>query len=120
VKYKPALCCSIHPRREAAALLLCAAGLLSGCASTGNNNITGFDRLTLSPGDTGQCESSPCQVYLKIPAGSGSYEVTGNEVRVGTYPAGQTAFLGSFWNSQAFQIRGMDVPKAYAYIPGQP
>lgn len=110
----------MRSRREAAALLLCAAGLLSGCASTGNNNITGFDRLTLSPGDTGQCESSPCQVYLKIPAGSGSYEVTGNEVRVGTYPAGQTAFLGSFWNSQAFQIRGMDVPKAYAYIPGQP
>jgi hypothetical protein len=93
---------------------------LSGCASTGNNNITGFDKLTLAPGDTGQCESSPCQVYLKIPAGSGSYEVTGNQVRVGTYPAGQTAFLGSFWNSQAFQIQGLNVPKAYAYIPGTP
>lgn len=103
--------------RAKAALLFCAAGLLSGCTSTGNNNITGFDRITLSPGDTGQCESSPCQVYLRIPAGSGSYEVTGNQVRVGTYPAGQTAFLGSFFNSQAFQIQGMDVPKAYAYIP---
>ena len=100
-----------------AALLGSAVGLLSGCASTGNNNITGFDRLTLSPGDTGQCESSPCQVYLKIPAGSGSFEVTGNQVRVGTYPAGQTAFLGSFFNSQAFQIQGLEVPKAYAYIP---
>lgn len=117
MKYKSAFYCSIHSKREAATLLLCVAGLLSGCSSTDDNNITGFDRLTLSPGDTGQCESSPCQVYLKIPAGSGSYEVTGNQVRVGTYPAGQTAFLGSFFNSQAFQIQGMDVPKAYAYIP---
>ena len=103
-----------------AALLLSVVGLLSGCASTGNNNITGFDRLTLSPGDTGQCESSPCQVYLKMPAGSGSFEVTGNQVRVGTYPAGQTAFLGSFWSSQAFQVQGANVPKAYAYIPTTP
>ncbi len=120
MKYKPLFSLSIYPGHVAAALLLSALGLLSGCASTGNNNITGFDRLTLSPGDTGQCNSSPCQVYLKIPAGSGSYEVTGNQVRVGTYPAGQTAFLGSFWNSQGFQIQGMDVPKAYAYIPGTP
>ena len=107
----------IHSGHATAALCLSAVGLLSGCASTGNNNMTGFDRLTLSPGDTGQCESSPCQVYLKIPPGSGSFEVTGNQARVGTYPAGQTAFLGSFWNSQAFQIQGMNVPKAYAYIP---
>lgn len=111
---------ALASRRATAPLLLLAVAWLSGCASSGNNNITGFDRLTLSPGDTGQCESSPCQVYLKMPAGSGSYEVTGNEVRVGTYPAGQTAFLGSFWNSQAFQIRGLNVPKAYAYIPSSP
>jgi len=95
-------------------------GLLSACSSTGDNSISGFDQLTLAPGDTGNCDSSPCQVYLKIPAGSGSYEVTANEVRVGTYPAGQTAFLGSFWQSQAFAIKGMNVPKAYAYIPAQP
>lgn len=99
---------------------LLAGGLVSACSSTGDNSITGFDQLTLAPGDTGNCDSSPCQVYLKIPAGSGSYEVTANEVRVGTYPAGQTAFLGSFWQSQAFAIKGMNVPKAYAYIPAQP
>ncbi|MGE5152935.1 MAG: hypothetical protein ACM3ST_02865 [Bdellovibrio bacteriovorus] len=104
-------------------LLVCAAVLLSatlviGCASTGKD-VTGFDSLTLAPGDTGNCDSSPCQVYLQMPAGTGSYEVTANEVSVGTFPAGQKAFLGSFWQSQAFQIRGMDVPKAYAYIPVQ-
>lgn len=110
---------SISTRPGALGALLAAVSLLSACA-TGNNNITGFDRLTLAPGDTGQCESSPCQVFLKMPAGSGSYEVTGNEVRVGTFPAGQTVSLGSFFNSQGFQIRGLDVPKAYAYIPNQP
>jgi hypothetical protein len=119
---KPSTCSFGPPaaQRAAAPALLAAAAVLAGCASTGNNSITGFDRLTLSPGDTGQCESSPCQVFLKMPAGSGSFEVIGNQVRVGTYPAGQTAFLGSFWSSQAFQIRGMDAPKAYAYIPNSP
>jgi len=94
--------------------------LLSGCASTGDNSISGFDRITLAPGDTGNCNSSPCQVYLKMPAGTGSYAVTANEVRVGTFPAGQTAFLGSVWQSQAFAIQGMDAAKAYAHIPAQP
>jgi hypothetical protein len=94
------------------------ATLITGCASSGKD-VTGFDSVTLAPGDTGNCDSSPCQVYLKMPAGTGSYEVTANEVSVGTFPAGQTAFLGSFWQSQAFQIRGMDLPKAYAWIPEQ-
>lgn len=114
---------SLHRiERPSAALAFLAAGVVAvgGCASTGNNNITGFDKITLAPGDTGTCNSSPCQVYLKIPKGSDSYEVTGNEVRVGVYPSGQTAFLGSFWNSQAFQIQGTNLPKAYAYIPNVP
>lgn len=103
--------------RSIATLLV--GGLLSACSSSGDNSVSGFDQITLAPGDTGNCDSSPCQVYLKIPAGSGSYEVTANEVRVGTFPGGQTASLGSFWQSQAFEIKGMDVPKAYAYIPQQ-
>jgi hypothetical protein len=102
------------------ALLIGAFGLLSACASTGDNSITGFDQLTLAPGDTGTCESSPCQVSLQIPAGTGTYEVTANQVSVGTFSGGETASLGSFWKSQAFEIVGMDAPKAYAYIPSQP
>jgi len=99
-------------------LLASAAVLLSACAS-GGKEVQGFDQLTLAPGETGNCLSSPCQVFLKMPAGTGSFEVTANEVKVGTYPAGQTASLGSFWQSQAIQIKGMNVPKAYAYIPNQ-
>lgn len=95
------------------------AALMAGCASSGDNSISGFDKLTLAPGDTGTCLTSPCQVYLKMPPGTGSYEVTANEVRVGTFPAGQTVSLGSFWQSQGFIIRGMNVPQAYAYIPAQ-
>jgi hypothetical protein len=90
--------------------------LLSACTSTGKHE-TGFDQLTLSPGETGTCQSNPCRVFLKIPEGKGSYEVIANQVKVGDYPGGQTADLGSFFSSQAFQIVGVDVPKAYAYVP---
>jgi len=109
---------AIAPRRFPL-FLVAVFGLLSACTSTGEEK-TAFDQLTLSPGDTGTCQSSPCRVSLQIPAGSGSYEVTGNETKIGVYPAGQTADLGSFFQSQAFEIKGMDVPKAYAYIPHQP
>ena len=69
---------------------------LSACASSGKNDLTGFDQLTLAPGDTGNCNSSPCRIFLTIPAGTGTYEVTANETKVGDYPAGQTADLGSY------------------------
>jgi hypothetical protein len=48
------------------------------------------------------------------------YEVTRNEATVRTYTAGTTAGVGSFDQSQAFEIEGMDVPVAYAYVPNQP
>jgi hypothetical protein len=48
-----------------------------------------------------------------------SLSITANEVKVGTYPAGQVVSLGSFWQSQAFEIKGANVPRAYAYIPNQ-
>jgi hypothetical protein len=53
-------------------------------------------------------------------AGSGSYEVTANEVSLGSFPAGETANLGNFFQSQAFQVKGAGVPKAYVYIPQEP
>jgi hypothetical protein len=107
-------------RLVAPALLVGTLGLISACASNGTQGVTGFDQLNLAPGVTGQCDSSPCRVFLQIPAGTGSYEVTANEVKVGDFPAGQNADLGSFWQSQAFEIKGLNVPKAYAYIPNQP
>jgi hypothetical protein len=102
-------------RRWAAVL---AALSLGGCASSANNP-TGVISITVKPGDTGTCESSPCQVSLIMPPGNGTFVVTGNEVKVGSFPAGQTVNLGGYWNSQAFKIVGAGVPPAYVYIPAQ-
>ena len=101
--------------------LLCALVGALPTAGAGDNSISGFDEITLAPGDTGTCNSSPCTVYLKMPPGEGTYEVmSSGDGRVGEYPAGEIVKLGSFWSDQAFTIKGMDVPKAYAYIPNQP
>jgi hypothetical protein len=110
---------SVPVRLTLCGALAAVVALLSACASTGKT-VSGFDQLNLAPGVTGQCDSSPCRVFLQLPPGKGSYVVTGNQITLGTYPAGQNAALGSFWTSQAFEIKGMDAPKAYAYIPSQP
>ena len=105
-----------NPRGYLAVVL--AAAVLTGCNV--KEDPTGVIAITVSPGETGNCETSPCQISLVMPAGSGSYEVTGNQVSLGTYPAGQTVNIGSFWQSQAIEVRGADVPKAYVYIPNTP
>ena len=98
--------------------VILAAAVLAGCNV--KEDPTGVVAITVAPGQTGNCESSPCAVSLVMPAGSGSYEVTGNEVSLGTYPAGETARIGSFYKSQAIEIKGADVPKTYVYIPNTP
>jgi hypothetical protein len=101
--------------------LLCVLIGFAPIVQAGDKSISGFDEITLAPGDTGTCDSSPCTVYLKMPPGTGTYEVmSSSDGRIGEYPAGETVKLGSFWSTQAFEIKGMDVPKAYAYIPSQP
>jgi len=99
--------------------VISAALTLSGCGNV-KEDPTGVIAITVKPGDTGTCESSPCAVSLVMPAGSGSYEVTGNEVSLGTYPAGQTVNVGSFYQSQAIEVKGAAVPKTYVYIPNTP
>ncbi len=59
-------------------------------------------------------------MFLQIPVGSGSYEVTGNQVKLGVFPAGQNADLGGLWESQVIEIKGMDAPKTYIYVPNRP
>lgn len=115
-------CATTRPgsrRLRTAALCLPAALLLTarmGLAA----EVSGFEQVTVSPGDTAQCGSNPCQVMLNIPTGSGSVVVTGNEATWGTYPTGETADLGQVFNSTAFAIKGMDVPKAWVYVPNEP
>ena len=111
--FAPAAAPGGRPRRVG---LVLATLTLVGCASS-PNNPTGAIAITVKPGDTGTCDTTPCQVRLVMPPGKGSYEVTGNEVRVGTFPAGQTVNLGGYWNSQKFAIVGAGVRPAYVYIP---
>ena len=101
-------------------LLVVALGLLSACVTTGGKDVSSFDQLNLAPGDTGNCLSSPCRVFLLMPAGSGSYEVTANQVKRGVFPAGQNADLGSFSESSVIEIQGMDAPKTYVYVSSRP
>jgi hypothetical protein len=95
--------------------LLGAFALLAACQTTGGKEVTGFDQLNLAPGDTGNCQSSPCRVFLQMPAGSSSYEVTANQVKLGVFPAGQNVDLGSFSESSVIEIQGTDVPKTYIW-----
>jgi len=97
---------------------IAAAAVLTGCNV--KEDPTGVIAITIAPGQTGSCVSSPCAVSLVMPAGSGIYEVTGNEISLGTYPAGKTVNIGSFDQSQAIKIKGADVAKAYVYIPNTP
>lgn len=103
-------------RIRSRALGIGVAVLLAGCASTGKQ-VQGWDEVTLAPGDTGHCNSRPCRVYFQMPPGSGTFEVTGNETSLGRYAAGQTAFLGSFWGSMGIEVKGMNLPQTYLYIP---
>ena len=96
-----------------------ALSVLTACAASGDQ-VSGAMQVTIKPGDTANCDSSPCQVSLQMPPGSGTYEVTGNETKIGDFPAGQIVSLGSFWESNAIKVFGANVPAAYVYIPSQP
>jgi hypothetical protein len=92
--------------------------LVMSCTSTGGFP-TGWGEITLAPGDTGTCLSTPCRVYFQTPPGEGKYLVTANEVKVGEFAAGQTVMLGSFSEANAIRLPGTQVPPTYLYVYGQ-
>ncbi len=100
------------------AVFLPGLALILGCAMTGGFP-TGWGEITLAPGDTGTCWSTPCRVYFEMPPGAGSYRVTANEVKVGDFPAGQRVLLGSFFETNAIKLPGTQVPPTYIYVYGQ-
>ena len=89
---------------------------IGGCAGGIQEDPSGANAVTVKPGQTANCATSPCAISLVMPAGSGSYEVTGNSVTIGTFPAGETVNLGNYFKSQALEVIGADVRKAYVYI----
>lgn len=90
--------------------------VLMACATAGRH-LTAWGEITVAPGDTATCQSNPCTVYLQMPAGTGTQEVTANEIRVGDFPAGKTVSLGGFFESNAIKFPGTHLPPAYVYIP---
>jgi hypothetical protein len=91
--------------------------LFSGCTSSARY-VSDWGEITLAPGDTGTCSSNPCRVFFAMPAGTGTYTVTGTGFTIGEYPAGQTVSLGSFFESSAIKVEGAAVPNTYIYVPG--
>jgi hypothetical protein len=90
-------------------------------ACTGlERNPSGAITVTVKPGDTGQCAIAPCRILLEMPPGDGEYRVTGNQITLGTYPAGRTVDLGNYYEPQAIEIVGAGVPRAFVYLPITP
>ncbi len=77
---------------------------------------SGDNTITVKPGDTGTCATSPCRITLQMPPGSGSCDVNANEISIGSFPAGKAVDVGNYFDSQAFTIPGTGIKKAYVYI----
>jgi hypothetical protein len=85
--------------------------------ASGTNN---FGEITLEAGSSGTCISSPCKVYFVMPPGSGSYVVLANNMKVGSYPAGETVSLGGFWAGfTTFKVVGSDVGPTKLNVVGR-
>ena len=104
------------PRRLIRATLVAAALGQLPFAAVADRFPSGSNAITVKPGDTGTCALSPCRITLAMPPGTGRYEVTANEISIGQYAAGQVVDIGNYFDSQALEIKGAGVPKAYVYI----
>lgn len=105
-----------------AALPLALLGILlisAGCQEV-KREPSGAITVTVKPGQTGNCALTPCRVLFEMPPGSGDYQVRGNQVDFGRYPAGKTVNLGDFYDPVAIEVVGAGVPKAYVYMPTMP
>ncbi len=78
---------------------------IGGCAGGIQEDPSGANAVTVKPGQTANCATSPCAISLVMPAGSGSYEVTGNSVTIGTYPAGKRSISATTSNPRPWPSR---------------
>jgi len=100
------------------AITICLVTLASSSTiASGTNN---FGEITLEAGSSGSCISSPCKVYFVMPPGSGSYVVLANNMKVGSYPAGETVSLGGYWTGlTTFKVVGSDVGPTRLNVVGR-
>ncbi|MFK7847789.1 MAG: hypothetical protein AB8G77_21025 [Rhodothermales bacterium] len=81
---------------------------------------TNWGEITLEAGKSGTCMSSPCKVNFVTPPGKSNYEVLADDVKVGSFSAGQTVTLGGFWTGfTTFTIVGSDVGPTKLNVVGR-
>ena len=81
-----------------------------------------FFEVTVQPGSSVVCGSSPCTVYFETPAGSGTHNILQNgTVLAGVATGGQRVSLGQYTShSVVFRVEGTDLPPAYLSVVGGP
>lgn len=94
---------------------LSSGGLAAGSANT-------FFEVTVRPGSSVVCASSPCTVYFETPAGSGTHNILQNgTVKAGVAVGGQRVLLGQYTDhSVRFHVEGTDLPVADLSVVGGP
>jgi hypothetical protein len=94
--------------------------LSSGCFA-GNSPNTFFE-VTVRPGSSVICASSPCTVYFETPAGSGTHNILQNgTVKAGVAVGGERVLLGEYFaHSVVFRVEGTDLPAADLSVVGGP
>ncbi|MCU0766394.1 MAG: hypothetical protein MUE39_03285 [Gammaproteobacteria bacterium] len=98
--------------------LVGAALLLTGCAgqSAGGGD---FGQVTVGPGDSKTCYSTPCTIYYQMPAGQGTYTVRVNGQVGANVAAGTVGNLGGFYRYDSpirITVDGMAVKDAVVFI----
>jgi hypothetical protein len=91
-----------------------------GCLATSSSNT--FFEVTVRPGSSVVCASSPCTVYFETPAGSGTHNILQNgTVKAGVAIGGQRVLLGQYFaHSVEFHVEGTDLPSASLSVVGGP
>ena len=91
-----------------------------GCLA--NNSPNTFFEVTVRPGSSVLCASSPCTVYFETPAGSGTHNILQNgTVKAGVAIGGQRVLLGEYFDhSVVFRVEGTDLPAAHLSVVGGP
>ena len=86
------------------------------------NSSNTFFEVTVRPGASVVCASSPCTVYFETPAGSGTHDILQNgTVKAGVAIGGQRVLLGEYTtHSVVFRVEGTDLPEAHLSVVGGP
>jgi hypothetical protein len=100
---------------------------ISGCATSTTMQLDNcerrtFDEVTLAPGCFAICTEEPCSVTFRLPSSKDNYQVSYGPFVLGSSSAGQTIFIGSYWQG-VYQFTttdnsGNNLRPAYLFVGG--